>query len=88
MEIVINIMCFLVGMVIGSIFCIVLIKWAFEYEKKLFELIVADETHDPVVYTNNVTIPDRLFDASTINHLHTDLEGDTADESKCEYEET
>lgn len=69
MEIMIGILCLLVGMIIGSIFCIALIKWAFEYEKKLFELIVADETHDPVVYTpdrviNNV-YSDKIFDKNT-----------------------
>lgn len=88
MEIMIGILCLLIGMVIGSLFCIALIKWAFEYEKKLFELIVADETHDPVVYTNNVTVPDSLFEAGILNRMHTNVEGDTINESKCEYEET
>lgn len=69
MEIMIGVLCLLVGMIIGSLFCIALIKWAFEYEKKLFELIVADETHDPVVYTpdrviNNV-YSDKIFDKNT-----------------------
>lgn len=53
MEIIIGVLCLLSGMIVGSIFCIMLIKWAFEYEKKLFELIVTDETHDPVVYPAN-----------------------------------
>lgn len=88
MEIAINIICLLAGMIIGSVFCILLIKWAFEYEKKLFELIVADETHDPVVYTNHVAMPDNLFSANIVNHTHTDMEGDIIDESKCEHEET
>lgn len=77
MEIMFNILCLLVGMIIGSIFCIVLIKWAFEYEKKLFELMVADETHDPVVYNTNITTPDRWLNANV------NSEGDDADESAC-----
>ena len=69
MEIMIGVVCLLAGMIIGSIFCICLVKWAFEYEKKLFELIVTDETHDPVVYTpdrvvNNMYM-DKIFDKNT-----------------------
>lgn len=66
MDTMIGVVCLLAGMITGSIFCICLIKWAFEYEKKLFELIVTDEMHDPVVYTphgvvNNV-YTDHMFD--------------------------
>lgn len=82
MEIMISILCLLVGMIVGSIFCIALIKWAFEYEKKLFELIVADETHDPVVYA-----PDQVVHnvyADTIFDKNSETEGDVIDESQQE----